>query len=370
MSNTNNNLQTQTSNALYNAIMEAGGKDRPLMLAPEGSSETTTEGYMENYKNVSQDIRNQLDAEVKAVQIILTEIDNDIYCTVDACLNAWFYKMMNELVRNKCDVTNHQSQKLKTVSYHKLYDILKQHQNKVKKIRAEILVRTANPLALVTQQQPVYLPQNHPTHYTQNSPTRPQQAATRNKEKAIVNSPQPIYDQKPKMFVEDDALSKEKEIAKLIDNTSRINRGISYDNQRAVNVVGARENVGTQVVQQYGIPCYNCKEYGHVARECQKSKWAKNAAYHKEKMLLCRQKKVGFQLNAKQADWRDDTDDEPKDQELEVYYIYMTHIQEVTSDGAEPLQKVQNDNDNYNVFSNDSEHLEQPEYVNDTYPDE
>ncbi|GJX89564.1 hypothetical protein Tco_0341578 [Tanacetum coccineum] len=35
MSNTNNNLQTQTSNALHNAIMEAGGKDRHPMLAPD-----------------------------------------------------------------------------------------------------------------------------------------------------------------------------------------------------------------------------------------------------------------------------------------------------------------------------------------------
>ncbi|GKE24853.1 hypothetical protein Tco_1436365, partial [Tanacetum coccineum] len=62
MSNSNTNLQTQTLNALHNAIMEAGGKDRPPMLAPvnqnlpytyqwaektvpvaEGSSETTTE---------------------------------------------------------------------------------------------------------------------------------------------------------------------------------------------------------------------------------------------------------------------------------------------------------------------------------------
>ncbi|GKF77979.1 hypothetical protein Tco_0230449, partial [Tanacetum coccineum] len=34
MSNTNTNLQTQTSSALHNAIMEAGGKDRPPMLAP------------------------------------------------------------------------------------------------------------------------------------------------------------------------------------------------------------------------------------------------------------------------------------------------------------------------------------------------
>nr|GFA84890.1 hypothetical protein [Tanacetum cinerariifolium] len=35
MSNTNDNVQTQISSALHNAIMEAGGKDRPPMLAPE-----------------------------------------------------------------------------------------------------------------------------------------------------------------------------------------------------------------------------------------------------------------------------------------------------------------------------------------------
>nr|GEX72713.1 hypothetical protein [Tanacetum cinerariifolium] len=104
MSNTNNTIQTQTSNALHNAIMEGGGKDHLPMLAPEstyeytwkdkdvpvseGSSETKTERYMENYKNVSQDIHNQLNAEIEAIQIILTGIDNDIYSIVDACPNA------------------------------------------------------------------------------------------------------------------------------------------------------------------------------------------------------------------------------------------------------------------------------------------
>ncbi|GJT92976.1 hypothetical protein Tco_1081821 [Tanacetum coccineum] len=37
------------------------------VLVVEGSLETTTEGYMENYKNVSYDIRDQLNAEAKAV---------------------------------------------------------------------------------------------------------------------------------------------------------------------------------------------------------------------------------------------------------------------------------------------------------------
>ncbi|GJR84303.1 retrovirus-related pol polyprotein from transposon TNT 1-94 [Tanacetum coccineum] len=146
MSNSNTSLQTQSSNALHNAIMEAGSKDRPPMLAPgnyvqwksrikryidtkpnselihyclqnppytyqwaektvpvaEGSSETTTERYMENYKNVSQDIQDQLNVEAEAVQIILTGIDNDIYSTVDACPNAC--EMWKTIERLKQDV--------------------------------------------------------------------------------------------------------------------------------------------------------------------------------------------------------------------------------------------------------------------------
>ncbi|GKD36293.1 hypothetical protein Tco_1251802 [Tanacetum coccineum] len=81
------------------------------------------------------------------------------------------------------------------------------------------------------------------------------------------------------------------------DNSPRINKGTGFDNQRAVNVVGVRENVGTLIVQKSGIQCYNCKEYRHVSR-----------------------------LNAEQDDWKDDTDD----QELEAHYMYMAQLQEVT----------------------------------------
>nr|GFD26881.1 hypothetical protein [Tanacetum cinerariifolium] len=140
-------------------------------------------------------------------------------------------------------------------------------------------------------------------------------------------SPLPIYDQEPSMVAEDDEMSKDKEINKLMaltslsfkkiykptnnnlqtssntsrtnqDNSLRINRGTGYDNQR-------------------------------IARECQKPKRAKDAVYHKEKMLLCKQEEAGFQLNAEQGDWRDDTDDESEDQELEAHYMYMAQIQEV-----------------------------------------
>nr|GEU32550.1 putative reverse transcriptase domain-containing protein [Tanacetum cinerariifolium] len=243
-----------------------------------------------------------------------------------------------------------QSQELKNVSYHKLYDILKQHQHEVTEIRAEKIARVANPLALVAQQQPVYHTQTHPTQYNQNSSTRTQQATTKNRGKAIINSPQPIYDQEPSMVDDDADTSKDKEIDKLMalislsfkkiykptnnnlrtssntsranqDNSLRIHRNARYEHQRLGNVARARETVGSSMVKKSGIQCYNYKEYGHVAKECQKLKRAKDAAYHREKMLLCKRKEAGIQLNVEQADWKDDTDDESDDQELEAHYI-------------------------------------------------
>ncbi|GJW21891.1 integrase, catalytic region, zinc finger, CCHC-type containing protein [Tanacetum coccineum] len=51
---------------------------------------------------------------------------------------------------------------------------------------------------------------------------------------------------------------------------------------RGSQCAGLEENVVRRLVQKSGIQCYNCKEYGHVLRECQKPKRVKDAAYHKE----------------------------------------------------------------------------------------
>nr|GFA04091.1 hypothetical protein [Tanacetum cinerariifolium] len=130
------------------------------------------------------------------------------------------------------------------------------------------------------------------------------------------------------MVAKDDETSKDTEIDKVMALISlSINKSAGYENQRIGNVAGDRKNVGSSVMQKSRIQCYNCKEFRHVARECQKPKRAKDAAYHREKMLLCKQEEAGIQLNAEQADWRDDTDDdELEDQKLEAHYMYMAQL--------------------------------------------
>ncbi|GJV46068.1 retrovirus-related pol polyprotein from transposon TNT 1-94 [Tanacetum coccineum] len=205
-------------------------------------------------------------------------------------------------------------------------------ENEVNEIRAERLARTANPFALVAQQQPVFHPETHHTHYTQHSSTRSQQAAARYRGKVITNSPPPTYEPKLKMVADDEALSKEKEIDKLMALISITNRGTrydrqsgQYDNQRAVNVAGARKNV----------------------------------------------EEARIQLSAEQVDWRDDTNEEPEDQELEAHYLYMAKIQEVTPDvadnsgpifDAQPLQKtypVKQGDTNITPYSSDMSNNEE-----------
>nr|GFC84369.1 hypothetical protein [Tanacetum cinerariifolium] len=158
-----------------------------------------------------------------------------------------------------------------------------QHQHEVNEIRAEKIARVANPLALVAQPQQVSHHQTHPTHFNQNSSRRTHQSATRKREKAVVNSPQPIYNQEPSIVDDDDAgTSKDKEIDKLIalislsfkkiykptnnnlrtsSNTSRANqdnslwihRNAGYEGQRSGIVAGARDTVGSSMVQKSRI---------------------------------------------------------------------------------------------------------------------
>nr|GEX73110.1 hypothetical protein [Tanacetum cinerariifolium] len=161
MSNTNNNLQTQTSNALYNAILEAGAKDRSPILASGNyvkwksrikryidtklnnelihyclqnppykfkwteKTVPVTEGVKGYILSTSMKICRFLISQNKAIErlkqgesINVQDLEINFYWEFrkftsrdGESLKSYysrFYKMVNKLVKNQCDVTNHQ----------------------------------------------------------------------------------------------------------------------------------------------------------------------------------------------------------------------------------------------------------------------
>ncbi|GJZ10699.1 hypothetical protein Tco_0545458 [Tanacetum coccineum] len=227
----------------------SNGLRRPFQFL-KGSSKTTTEGYMENYKNVSQDIRDELNAKAEAVQIILTGIDNDIYSTVDVTppksgssgmetryrVLGWSFGLRDGSIGSKetVDACPNACEMWKAIKR------LKQGES-------------INAQDLETNLYGIW--------------------------NIHITGCELIKDNSPRIQL--------------------MELGMKIRGQLMVAGVG---------------PC----------RECQKPKRAKDAAYHKEKMLLCKQE-ARVQLNADQADWKDDTDDESDDQELEAHYMYMAH---------------------------------------------
>ncbi|GJX37382.1 retrovirus-related pol polyprotein from transposon TNT 1-94 [Tanacetum coccineum] len=240
-----------------------------------------------------------------------------------------FYKMMNEMIRNNLTVATmqvnvqflqqlqpewsrfvtivKQQHKLDEVSYHKLFDILKQYQKEVNELRAERMAKNANPLALVataqTLQDPYYQSSKSHKSYAPTSkaslPTR-SHAATRYKGKEIAKPITPPSESASEEDSDPEQAQKDKDMQKNlaliakyfkklykptnnnlrtssntrnknVDTTPRYkndNQTGQFGNQRAINVVGARETVGSPVVQQSGIQCFNCKGICHYAKEC------------------------------------------------------------------------------------------------------
>nr|GEW90386.1 hypothetical protein [Tanacetum cinerariifolium] len=313
-----------------------------------------------------------------------------------------FYKLMNEMIQNNLTVATmqvnvqflqqlqpewsrfvtivKQQHKMDEVSYYKLFDILKQNQKEVNELHAEILAMNASPLALVattqanqdpyyqtSKSQKSYAPSSKPSTLIRSHTTTrykgkeiakqitppsesaskedsdPEQAQrdkdmqknlaliakyfkriykpTNNNLRTSSNSRNKNVDttpwenvgssvvqqsgiqcfnykefghfakecRKPKR-VKDSTSSNFKN--KNVDTTPRFkndNQSGQFGNQRMMNVAGARENVGSPVVQQSVIQCFNYKKFRHFAKKCKKPKRVKDSAYHKEKILLCKQ---------------------------------------------------------------------------------
>nr|GEY76016.1 hypothetical protein [Tanacetum cinerariifolium] len=145
--------------------------------------------------------------------------------------------------------------------------------------------RNTNPLVLVAtaqeNQDPYYqTSKSHKSYAPSLKPLIPTRShkTTRSKGKEIAKPITPLFETASEEDSDPEQAQMDKDMQKNLALIAKM-----------MNVDAARANVGSPVVQQSGIHCFNCKEFRHFAKECRKPKRVKDSAYHKEKMLLCKQ---------------------------------------------------------------------------------
>nr|GEW67881.1 putative reverse transcriptase domain-containing protein [Tanacetum cinerariifolium] len=273
-----------------------------------------------------------------------------------------------------------QQHKLDEVSYHKLFDILKQYQNELNELRAEKLTRNSNPLALVataqaSQDQYYQSSRSHRSSVPSPKPSIPSRSHTtnRHKGKEIAKPITPLSetpseeDNDPKQAQRDKDM--QKNLAFIAKYFKKIYKPTNNNLRTSSN--SKNKNVDTTLWYKNDDHSrqFRTQRTVNVAGTREKPKRVKDSTYHNEKILLCKQVEQGIPLQAEQYDWLADTDEEVDEQELEAHYSYMAKIQEVPNADSgidsEPVEQVQN-NDEYNVFVNHLQHSEQSEYVSNT----
>nr|GEZ03090.1 hypothetical protein [Tanacetum cinerariifolium] len=319
--------------------------------------------------NMSPKNKAHFEAEKEAIHLILTGIRDGIYSTVNACQTA--QEIWEAIERLQQDMKANPLALVTTAQANQdsYYQTSKSHKSHAPSSKPSILTRSHT----TTRQKgkEIAKPITSPSETASEEDSDTEQAQRdkdMQKNLALIAK----YFKKIYKPTNNNLRTSSNLRNKNVDTTPRYkndNQSGQFGNQRTVNVAGARENVGSLVVQQSRIQCFNCKEFGHFAKECRKPKRVKDFAYHKENMLLCKQAEQGVPLQAEQYDWLADTDEEIDEQEFEAHYSYIAKIQEVptanTGTGSDPVEQVQNDA-GYNVFSNDLQYSEQSESISNT----
>nr|GFA22372.1 hypothetical protein [Tanacetum cinerariifolium] len=273
--------------------------------------------------NMSPANKAHFESEKEVIHLILTGIGDEIDSTVDACRIAQeMWEAIKRLQQgeslniqdpewSRFVTIVKQQHKLDEVSYHKLFDILMQHQKEDNELLAERLARNANPLELVAtaqaNQDPYYqTSKSHKSYEPSSKPSIPirSHTTTRYKGKEIAKPITPPSKSASEEDSDPEQAQRDKDMQKNLALIAKYFKKIykPTNNNLRTSLNSRNKNVDTTpcpVVQQSGIQCFNYKEF--------------------------------------------DTDEEIDEQELEAHHSYMAKIQEVptadTCTDSEPLEQ-------------------------------
>nr|GEU67544.1 putative ribonuclease H-like domain-containing protein [Tanacetum cinerariifolium] len=375
------------------------------VLVPESFHEQTEEELTKT------DIK-RMDAGDQAIQTILSGLPKDVYAIEKKAklFNEWekftstdgesiesyyhhFMKFMNDLKRNKHFPENialnlkfltslqpewkrhitivRQTKNLHEADFTQIYDFLKMNQDEVNELRAERLVKSHDPLALMAHSQNSF---NFPTtHKDQSSSsTHSQQSFPINNKYNPKPSLNQNFMQPPMTSLEDinnptEAMNtalilfaKAFQLTAPTNNNQRtssnprsrqiaqpvMNMGVqSGGNQNGLVVVpGIANQSGTGNVfaaraEGIGIGnqarCYNCRGLGHISRNCTARPRRMDAAYLQTQLLIAQKKEAGIQLQVEEFDFMAAAGDLDEIEEVNANFILMANLQHASTSGTQ-----------------------------------
>nr|GEW93489.1 hypothetical protein [Tanacetum cinerariifolium] len=310
--------------------MAAGSRDRPPMLAPEryplwlqavdvidDSPAVPEHTTVETPMNMSPENKAHFLAKKEPIHLILTGIRDDIYSTVDACQTE--QEMWEAIERLERNVNTLALVTTAQADQDQYYQTSRSHKSHAPSSKPSIPTRSYT--STRHKGKEIAKPITPPSETASEEDSDPEQAQRDNdmqKNLALIAK----YFKKIYKPTNNNLRTSSNSKNKNVDTTPRFkndNQFGQFRNQRTVNVAAARDNVGSK-----------------------KPKRVKGFAYHKEKMLLCKQADQGVLLQAEQYDWLADTDEEVDEKELEAHYSYMAKIQEVpTADSGTDSEPVE-----------------------------
>ncbi|GJS37712.1 gag-pol polyprotein [Tanacetum coccineum] len=281
----------------------------------------------------------------------------------------------------------HQTKDLHTTDYTQLYDFLKYNQKEVDELRAERLEKTQDPLALmVNSNNPFNYPMFHPdlpssnTYLQQPLPNNnynPQPSFNQNYMQQPMPNPEYITDPIAAMNMALVLMAKAFKLnySTPTNNNQRIssnprNRQIAQsgvnlgqDNQmqleemggnqfrqvivvpgianqnRNGNVVAARAEGNANGNNGNQIRCYNCRELGHLARNCTVRPRRRDATYLQTQLLIAQKEEAGIQLQAEEFDLMTAAADLDEIEEVNANCILMANLQQASTSGGGTVEQ-------------------------------
>nr|GFC82733.1 hypothetical protein [Tanacetum cinerariifolium] len=233
----------------------------------------------------------------------------------------------------------HQTKDLHTADYTQLYDFLKYNQKEVDELKAERIAKIQDPLALMANSNNPYAspaPHQDQSPFNQNI-AQPGMNMGQDRQMQMIggNGGNQFRQYAGQNAGSLNGYNEVQNVRNQVAQNLRVqNDGIQNQIGNG-NLVAARAEGNAAGQNANQIRCYNCRGFGHYARNCTARPRRRDAAYLQTQLLIAQKEEAGIQLQAEVYDLMVAVADLDDIEEVNANCILMANLQQALSLGTQ-----------------------------------